>query len=75
MRFMREVAQSERIKEYAKYYVFCKINTDQQPNVAKAYQVSALPTHLITDENGAVLVKQVGYGGPAAFYAWFDQNK
>ncbi len=75
MKWNAEVLQSEQIKQYFKYYVFCKINADHQPNVLQAYGVSGLPTHIVADATGAVIEKSVGYGGPAAFYAFLDRNK
>lgn len=75
MKFMREVAQSEQMKTYAKHFVFLKINADHNKPVMQAYEVSALPTHMVLDKDGAVLAKTVGYGNPQTFYNWLESNK
>lgn len=73
--FKREVAHTEDMKKFAKYYVFCMINGDQQPAVLQAYNVRGYPTHLITNAEGGELVRSMGYGGPARFYQWLETNK
>lgn len=70
-----EVLQTDGFKAYAKYFVFLKIDVDEQPNVAKAYSITAMPTQMILDADGGILDKTVGYGSPAPFYAFIDKNK
>lgn len=75
MKFKREVAHSEQMKAYSKYFVFLQINTDVQKNVAQAYGVSALPTFAVVDQDGKELGRTMGYGGPGPFFAWLDSQK
>lgn len=56
----REVYSTEEFKKQSKYFVFCKINADEQPALKNAYGVSGLPTiKYLKGED--VIDEQVGY--------------
>jgi thiol-disulfide isomerase/thioredoxin len=71
----RDVLQTEGFKAYGKQFVFLKIDVDEQPNVARAYNIEAMPTQMVLDAEGAVIGKTVGYGGAHAFYSWINQYR
>lgn len=70
-----EVLQTEGFKAYAKHFVFLKIDVDAQPNVAKAYNITAMPTQMVLAADGSVIGSVVGYGGPAGFYNFINKYK
>ena len=67
------VLVTDEFKKLSKYFVFVQIDVDQQPSVAAAYEVTAMPTQLVLDAQGTVLGRTVGYGGPEAFYSFINQ--
>jgi len=67
-----EVFTTDRFKALSKKFVFLKIDVDLQPDVMKAYGVTAMPTQMILNADGGVLKKTVGYGGPEAFYSFIE---
>lgn len=70
-----EVLQTEGFKAYSKYFVFLKIDVDAQKNVAKAYNITAMPTQMVLAADGSVIGTTVGYGSPAGFYSFIDKYK
>jgi thioredoxin-like negative regulator of GroEL len=44
MMLERSVYSASAFKAQSKYFVFCKINVDEQKAVAQQWQVTALPT-------------------------------
>lgn len=64
----RDVYSTEEFKKQSKYFVFCKINADNQPDVKNAFGVTGLPTikYLKGDD---VIDEQVGYTPLAQFIA------
>lgn len=67
-----EVLQTEGFKKYSNKLVFVKIDVDLQPAVAKAYNVTAMPTQMVLAADGSVVKSTVGYGGPGPFYAFIN---
>lgn len=72
-RLEAEVYGLPEFKKYSKYFVFCKIDSDQQPDVAKRYDVTALPTVSFLKDDGTRYHSFVGYGGPAQVFAELDK--
>lgn len=62
------VFETPEFKKLSKYFVFCQIDTDQQPALSKQYNITALPTQDVLDSNGKVLDQRVGYSNPEDFY-------
>jgi len=63
----------EFMNKMSKYFVFCRIDVDAQPNISQQYGIEAMPTQMVLDKTGNVLGKTVGYGGPDAFYQFINQ--
>lgn len=57
----------------AKYFVFCEINGDDQPNVLAAWGVSGFPTTLFISKDSQKLHEVVGYRPVSAFVAEMDK--
>jgi thioredoxin-like negative regulator of GroEL len=70
---IREIYPLEGFKAMSKYFVFVKINTDQQPSVASAYNISALPTIKFMKSDGTVIHEFLGYRPLDAFIG--EMNK
>ncbi|MHB8635830.1 MAG: thioredoxin domain-containing protein [Fimbriimonadaceae bacterium] len=68
-----EVLVTDDFKKLSKYFVFVEIDVDAQATVAANYQVTAMPTQMILDAQGAMIDKLVGYGGPDMFYAFINK--
>lgn len=68
-----QVLDTDKFKALSKYFVFCRIDTDQQPTVAAHYNITALPTQDVLDSNGNVLDQTVGYANPDAFYQFISK--
>ncbi len=62
----RDVYSTEEFKKQSKYFVFCKINADNQPDVKKAFGVSGLPTIKFL-KGDTVVHEQVGYSPVGPF--------
>ena len=71
----REVYPSEAFKKQSKYFVFVKINTEQQPSVASAYQVTALPTIDVMTPDGTVVHQFKGFRPVNEFIAELDRAR
>jgi thioredoxin-like negative regulator of GroEL len=69
----REVYPTEKFKAQSKYFVFCKINADRQPAVFQQFGVSAMPTLLFLNNEGAELHKFLGFKPVDAFIG--EMNK
>lgn len=61
MKLTREVYPQPDFKKMSRFFVFVKINTDQQPNVARAFAVTGLPALKIMNASGKVVHEFVGY--------------
>lgn len=68
----REVYSTEEFKKQSKYYVFCKINADEQTDVKKAFGVTGLPTIKYL-KGDAVIDEQVGYSPKDQFIAKMNE--
>ncbi len=67
------VLDTPDFKKMGKYFVFARIDVDEQPATAQKYNITAMPTQMVLDANGGVIGQTVGYGGPQAFYSWINQ--
>jgi thioredoxin-like negative regulator of GroEL len=56
----RSVYSQDSFKAMGKYFVFVKINVDQQPGVSQRYGVRALPTLKFMKPDGALVHEFVG---------------
>lgn len=68
-----QVLDTDKFKALSKYFVFCRIDTDQQPTLAAKYNITALPTQDILDSKGNVLDQTVGYGNADMFYQFISK--
>jgi thiol-disulfide isomerase/thioredoxin len=71
-RLEAEVYANARFRAYGGRMILLKIDVDQQPSIARRYQVEAMPTQMLLTSAGAVITKTVGYGGPEPFYRFLD---
>lgn len=67
-----EVFPTPEFKKLSKYFVFVKIDVDEQPAVSKHYGITAMPTQMVVNADGSVVGKKVGYGGPADFFNFIN---
>jgi thioredoxin-like negative regulator of GroEL len=58
---IREIYPQEDFKKMGKYFVFVKINGDQQPSVFQQYGVSAMPTIIFMKPDGTAVHQFLGY--------------
>ncbi len=56
-----EVFPKDEFKAMSKYFVFCEIDAEAEPNLAAKYMVSAYPTSVMVDGNGTLVHQLVGY--------------
>ncbi len=68
-----DVLDTKQFNKLSKYFVFCRIDTDQQPTLSAQYNITALPTQDILDASGSVLDQRVGYSNPDDFYAFISK--
>ena len=54
-------------------FVAVKVDIDEQGDIARRYEVGALPTSLIVEPSGSPVVRQVGYLGPEAYLGFLDR--
>lgn len=66
----RECFGTEEFKKFGSKLVFCRIDVDEQANVASRYGITAMPTQDILDKNGNVVSQTIGYGTPEAFFSF-----
>lgn len=57
---------------YAGRVKVVKVNVDEEPGVATAFQVSGIPT-IVGIKGGRIAAQQVGFQGQAALEQMFDQ--
>jgi len=68
----RECFGTDDFKKYGSKLVFCRIDVDDQPSVASAYGITAMPTQDILDKNGTVVKQMIGYGGVETFFSFLN---
>lgn len=68
-----EVFPLQQFKNLSKSLVFCKIDVDEQKSVAQAYKITAMPTQMVINADGSVVVTKVGYGGVQDFFNTFGK--
>jgi len=62
-------------KALGKKYVFCRIDVDEQPSLAKKYGAESIPLQVILDKSGSSVQDQLlGYGGSARFFEFMNRN-
>jgi thioredoxin 1 len=64
----RETYGDERVIRFVReHFIAVKIDTDEQPEVAKQHQVAGLPTILFLSAGGEELARLIGFRTPEAF--------
>ncbi|HDZ22141.1 hypothetical protein LCGC14_0302150 [marine sediment metagenome] len=58
-----------RVQERMKGFTLLKINTDEQPDLARRFGVTGLPTTLVLNAEGEVVFSQPGYMPPERYLA------
>ena len=53
---------------------FCKVNVDEEPELAREFQISSIPT-VVCVKNGAPKDISVGYMGESELRAYVEKNK
>ena len=71
-RLEAEVFSTPEFKALSSKFVFCRIDVDLQPLVAQQYNIEAMPTQAVTDENGKEIGRTVGYANPQAFFEFIN---
>lgn len=71
-RLEAEVFSTPEFKALSSKYVFCRVDVDLQPLVAQKYNIEAMPTQIVTDENGAEIGRTVGYRDPQTFFDFIN---
>lgn len=59
----------------SKYFVFCDINGDDQPNVLASWGVTGFPTTLFISKDSQKIHEVVGYRPLQTFLAEMDKVK
>jgi thiol-disulfide isomerase/thioredoxin len=68
----RECLNTDRFKALSKKLVFCRIDVDENQDLAQQYQATAIPMQLVMTGDGSIVSKQVGYSDPDQFFSWID---
>lgn len=63
-----------QFKALGKNFVFCRIDVDEQPSLAKKYGATAIPLQVITDDSGTVIEQLTGWGGAQRFFDFMNRN-
>lgn len=71
----RDVFPTEEFKAMGKYFVFCDIDTDEQPAIAKQFGANAIPDIRFLKSDGSEVHKIVGYRPKADFIAEMEKAK
>jgi hypothetical protein len=71
----RDVYSTQAFKDQAKYFVFCKINGDEQPAVKDAWGVTGYPTIKFLTKDLQQVHEAVGYRPTAQFIAEMDKAR
>lgn len=58
-----EIWENEEVKDLLKNYVLVKINFDGNHDLSNQFEVQSIPYYFITDSNGTVIDKKLGYSG------------
>jgi outer membrane lipoprotein-sorting protein len=69
-----DVLSTSDFKKLSSKLVFLRIDVDAQPDVAKMYGITAMPTQMVLDNNGTKLSERVGYSNASDFYGWLNPN-
>lgn len=56
-----QVFPKDEFKAMSKYFVFCEIDAEAEPNLAAKYMVSAYPTSVMVASDGTLVHQLVGY--------------
>lgn len=57
----RDVFSADSFRRMSKYFVFCKIDADRQPEVSQRFSVTGLPTIVFLNSEGAEISRFSGY--------------
>jgi hypothetical protein len=75
MQLERSVYSTSEFKKQSKYFVFCKINTDNNPDVAKQWGVGGIPDIRFVDKNLKEKSRILGYKPTGEFVAEMDKAR
>jgi thioredoxin-related protein len=68
---MKTVMQDPAVRAALAHY---QVRESSDPSLAQRYGVEGYPTFVITDEQGQVVARQVGYRDAAKFAAWLAKG-
>ena len=71
-RMKQDTLSNEKVKAMMMNYIFLTIDTDKTTEVSKKFNVSSLPSYVITDSDGTKLKSDSGYKNPVDFEKWLD---
>lgn len=63
-----DVFPTDRFKAITSQFVLCRIDVDAQPDIAKRFNIEAMPTTAILDSEGSEKGRWVGYGGFEGYF-------
>lgn len=66
-RMERDTFSKAEVQEKLGAFVPLKLDTDKEPQLAQRYKIEGLPTTLVLDATGKVLISQSGYMTPAQY--------
>ena len=61
-------------RNYGSKAIFIRINTDENPDVAAYYNISAIPTTLFISANGGSTDQLIGYADAATLESFILRN-
>lgn len=62
-----QVFTTEEFKALSSKFVFCRIDVDEQTDIAAQFKIEAMPTTIITDANGSEKGRFLGYMPPTEY--------
>jgi thioredoxin-like negative regulator of GroEL len=71
----REVFPREEFKQMGKYFVFMKVDADQNPALMRRFGVSAMPTIKFLKNDGSVVHEFLGFRPLDQFLAEMNKAK
>lgn len=68
----RKTFKDEKVQEKITDFIPLKVDADRQPDITERYGVTALPTTLVLNAQGGVLMSQPGYLSPHNFIVFLN---